>query len=44
MSNDELRTIVILRDVIEKTKTTLDDLRNEEFSKKVITAIDYLAK
>lgn len=39
MPNDELRTIAILHDVIEKTKTTLDDLRNEEFSGKVITAI-----
>ncbi|WP_050182426.1 GTP pyrophosphokinase [Domibacillus robiginosus] len=44
MPNDELKTIAVLHDVIEKTNITIEDLQHEGFSEKVIIALDSLTK
>lgn len=44
MSSDEERIVAVLHDVVEDTPTTLEDLRNEGFSEKILDALDCLTR
>lgn len=44
VTTDEEKAVAYLHDVIEDTAVTLDDLKDNGFSEKVITAIDILTK
>lgn len=44
VASEEEKIVAYLHDVIEDTDVTLEDLRNQGFSEKVLTAIDILTK
>lgn len=44
LKTDEEKAVAFLHDVIEETALTLQDLRNDGFSEKVINAVDILTK
>lgn len=44
VKTDEEKAVAFLHDVIEDTALTLQDLRNDGFSEKVINAVDILTK
>jgi (p)ppGpp synthase/HD superfamily hydrolase len=44
MDTDSAKIVAVLHDVVEKSDTTLEDLRSEGFSEEIIDAVDCLTK
>jgi (p)ppGpp synthase/HD superfamily hydrolase len=44
VDKDDEKIVAVMHDIVEDTDITLDDLRNEGFSKQVISAIDCVTK
>ena len=44
MESEEEKIVAVLHDIVEDTDISLDDLRNEGFSKEVVDAVECLTK
>lgn len=44
MQTDEARLVAVLHDVVEDSAVTLDDLRRQGYSERVVTAVDRLTR